>query len=595
MRILPTVLATVACASLSAQQTLTVDPNSYTTAAGLTYSQAGGANFFDLSVTAATGITLQALEIPTQEPVGTTGTIELWVQTLGTTHVGVETLTNAPVPSNDPSGWQLLTLGQYASGGFAVPSTTCQSAFTVNVPDTFLAAGDYGFAIVYNGVAHEFWGVTQYPAPQGTFFDGNIEVSNGTTAPAAWGGTLGAFVFNGVNYAGTMPGFGITYSVGPVAHACAETEVIGQGSDGNVASWFDLIEDANNVSAALQGRGLEFVNTTTGYIIGEATNPVFRPTSGNETVMPAVDNGEFQFNLPNLPVPYPTAGGLATTTDIWVHSNGYVSLTGPNSPLFFVPIDPQAAMDQDELTIFGMYHDFDPTEPGSGQILIEEDLTAQPNPTLYITWENVESFPTGVANPSTFQIQIDLAVGNIVVVYETIDAVGGSTFAGGDDTLIGWSPAGVSPVVTEGDFTTLGTIGGPNNFLGQLPEVRPLTLQIVGDPLLGQSFTLETTNVPSVPSIGTTIIDAAVTAPIPLDPLGAAPGTNVYVPVTTSLLFPIDNSNTTLVIPTITDPALVGFEIYGQSFWFDLPQLLGGNVFGGLIGSNAVRARIGTF
>jgi hypothetical protein len=596
MRITSTVLATALCAGLSAQQTLNVDPPTFDPGAvGLTYSAAGGANFFDMTVASATGITLQALEIPTQEPVGTVGSIELWIQTNGTTHVGTETLAAAPAQSGDPSGWQLLTTGQYTSGGFAIASTTCQSAFTVNVPDTFLAPGTYGFGIVYNGVAHEFWGVTTYPAPAGTFTDGNIEVSNGTTAPGAWGGTLGAFVFNGVNYAGTMPGFGVTYSVGPVAHACGEVEDVGQATPGNVASWFDLIEDAPNVNTTLQGRGLEFTNTTVGYIVSEATNPVFRPTSGNETVVPAVDDGEFQFTIPNLPIPYPTAFGNANATDIWVHSNGYISFTGPNDPLFFVPVDPQAAMDQDQFTIFPMYHDFNPTEPGSGQILIEEDLAAQPNPTLYITWENVESYPATVANPSTVQVQIDLAVGNIVVVYESIDAVGGSTQAGGDDSLIGWSPEGVSPAVTEGDFTTLGLIGAAGNFVGNLPEVSPLALDVVGTPLVGASFTLETSNIPAAPSIGTTVVDAVLTPAIPLDPLGAAPGTNVYLPVTTSLLFPIDNANTTLPVAVPQNPALVGFELYAQSFWFDLPQLLGGNVFGNLIGSNAVRVKVGTF
>ncbi|MCK5941415.1 MAG: hypothetical protein KAI24_05545, partial [Planctomycetes bacterium] len=371
MRVPSIVLASALCAGISAQTTLTVDPSAWDPAAvGLTYSNPG-ANFFDLEVVSPTGVTLRALEIPTQEPAGTTGVIELWIQTTATSHVGLENLGAAPATSGDPSGWELLTSGQYTAGGFAVSATTCQSAFTVNVPDTFLAPGNYGFAIVYTDVAHQFFGVTTYPAPPLTFTDGNLEVSNGTTAANAWGATLGTFTFNGTLYAGTMPDFGITYDVGPVPHACAESEVIGQGSGGNVASWYDLIEDANVVSAALQGRGLEFFNTTTGYIVAEATNPTFRPSSGNETVMPPVDDGEFQFTIPNLPLPYPTPAGNATTTDVWIHSNGYISFTGPNSPLFFVPIDPQAAMDVDQFTIFASYHDFNPTEVGSGQILIE--------------------------------------------------------------------------------------------------------------------------------------------------------------------------------------------------------------------------------
>ncbi|MEC9048472.1 MAG: hypothetical protein VYA51_10700 [Planctomycetota bacterium] len=586
--------AAALCAGLSAQTTLTVDPTAYDPAAvGLTYSNPG-ANFFDLNVLSPTGITLRAMEIPTQEPVGTVGEIQLWIQTQATSHVGLETPAVAPAQSNDPSGWQLLTSGQYTSGGFAVSSTTCQSAFSVNVPDTYLIPGSYGFAIVYVDVSHQFYGVTTYPAPAGTFFDGNVEISNGTTAANAWGPTLGAFVFNGNNYTGTMADFGFVYDVGPVPHACAETERIGEGSGTNVASWYDRIEDAPNVSAALQGRALQFTNIVTGYVVSEAQGATFRPASGNETVMPAVDDGEFQFTVPNLPVIFPSALGGGSTSDLWIHSNGYISFTGPNDPLFFVPIDPQAAMDQDEFTLFATYHDFNSTEAGSGQVWIEEDLAAPQGPTLYITWDGVESYPDTVVNPSTVQVQIDLITGNIVVLYENIDAVGGSTFAGGDDTLIGWSPAGVSPVVPEGDFATLGIPGAPGNFIGMLPEVRPLGLEVTGSPLLGGNIAFETSDVPSAPSIGTTILDTAVTPPVPLSPLGAAAGTFAYVPVTTSLLFSINNASLAVPLPIPNNPAITGLELYGQSFWFDLLQL-GTNPFGNLLGSNAVRVKIGNF
>lgn len=594
MRTISTITALAICAGLSAQTTLSVDPSTYDpNAVGLTYSTPG-ANFFDLSVTAPTGVTLRAMEIPTQEPAGTVGEIQLWIQTLATSHVGLENPAAAPAPSNDPSGWQLMTSGQYTAGGFAVATTTCQSAFTVNVPDTFLLPGSYGIAIVYVDVSHQFYGVTTYPAPANTFFDGNIEVTNGTTAANPWGPALGAFVFNGANYAGTMADFGIVYDVGPVPHACAETEILGQGSGTNVASWYDRIEDAANASTALQGRALQFTNIATGYVISEAAGATFRPASGNETVIPAVDDGEFQFTMPNLPVPIPSDQGGGSTTDVWVHSNGYISFTGPNDPLFFVPIDPQAAMDQDEFTLFATYHDFNPTEPGSGQIWIEEDLAAQPSPTLYITWDGVESYPLNVANPSTVQVQVDLGTGNIVVVYETIDAVGGSTFAGGDDTLIGWSPAGVSPPVPEGDFTTLGAAGGAGNFIGQLPEVRPLKLEVAGTPLVGSTISFDTSDVPSGFSIGTTLIDTTVTPPVPLTPFGAAPGTVSYLPVTTSLLFGLDPGNLSVPFPLPNNPALTGVELYGQSFWFDLFQL-GTNPFGNLLGSNAMRVKIGNF
>ena len=131
-------------------------------------------------------------------------------------------------------------------------------------------------------------------------------------------------------------------------------------------------------------------------------------------------------------------------------------------------------------------------------------------------------------------------------------------------------------------------------FIGQLPEVRPLKLEVAGAPLVGSTISFDTSDVPSGFSIGTTLIDTTVTPPVPLSPLGAAPGTVSYLPVTTSLLFGIDPGNLSVPFPLPNNPSLTGVELYGQSFWFDLFQL-GTNPFGNLLGSNAMRVKIGNF
>ncbi|MGK0153593.1 MAG: hypothetical protein ACI9SE_000539 [Neolewinella sp.] len=573
---------------LSAQTTLTVDPTTYTTTQGLTYSNPG-ANFFDLTVISATGVTLRALEIPTQEPAGTTGTIELWINTTAASHIGNENLGVAPAVSADPSGWQLLTTGDYTSGGFAVSSQTCQSAFTINVPDTFLATGTFPMAIVYVGVSHQFQAVTAYPAPAGTFSDGALEVTNGSTQSNAWiVAPLNALTFGGANYAGTMPEFGITYEAGAVGHACAESEVLRTGSIEASASFFDLIEDSVNTKAALEGTSIEFVNTSTGYVIQQGT-ATFRPNSGIENVIPAVDDGENQITLPTLPVVFPTGAGQSSTMDLFVHSNGYIS-TATQSALFFAPLDPASAMNADAMAWYGSYHDFNPTEVGSGQILWEEDLAATPNPTLYVTWDNVESYPVTGLNPSIVQYQFDLITGNVAVVYQLIDGVGGSTFAGGDDTLIGWSPAGASPATAEIDYTALVPT------LLQLPEQFPLKLEAVGPALLGGSVVLETSaEVGS--SFGLVLLNTGI-LPVSLPLPGVPPQTLAHLDVPTSVLFSIDNlvpgvPNMSLTIPLSLSPALIGFELYAQSFWFDLNSILTGTIFPGLTSSNAIRIKVG--
>jgi hypothetical protein len=578
---------------LSAQTSLTVDPPSFDSSAViLTYSNPG-ANFFDLTVSSATGITLRAMEIPTQEPAGTVGEIQLWMHASATSHVGIENPAAAPAVSGDPSGWQLMTSGRYTSGGFNVATPSCQNAFTVNVPDTFLAPGTYAMAIVYADVAHQFYGVTTYPAPAGTFADGNVEVSNGATASIPWGAPLGAFAFNGTSYAGVMPDFGLVYNVGNVPHACGEKHLLGSGSGASCASWFDQLQGAASVQAALQGRALRFENTGTGYILSEVSGATFRPASGAETVLAVTNDNDKPFALANLTVPYPTELGGATSSEVWVHANGYFSYTGANGQLPFTPIDPQAAMNQPAFALFACYHDFNPSEAGSGQVWVEEDLSAQPNPTLYITWDGVESYPIGVANPSTVQAQVDLVSGDVVVVYESIDGVGGSAFAGGDDMLIGWSPAGISPPVPERDFAQLGAPGAAGNFTGTLPEVMPLSLNVTGAPLLGSTITFDQAHVPAAVNLGVTLLSDSLVTPLPLEPLGALPGTVAYVGLATSLLFPLVQPNSSVSLPLPNNTALTGMEIFGQSFWFEPQQPAGPLV--GLIGSNAVGVKLGNY
>lgn len=579
--------------SLSAQTTLTVDPPSFDSSAVILTYSSPGANFFDLTVSAASGITLRALEIPTQEPAGTVGEIQLWIHATASSHVGLENPPAAPATSGDPSGWQLMTTGRYSSGGFNVATPSCQNAFTVNVPDTFLAAGSYAMAIVYEDVAHQFYGVTTYPAPAGTFADANVEVSNGATASVAWGAPLGAFAFSGVSYAGVMPDFGLVYDVGNVPHACGETQLLGAGSGASVASWYDHLQGAAAAQATLEGRALRFENTGTGYTLSEVGGAAFRPASGAETVLALTNDNDKPFALSNLTVPYPSALGGATSTEVWVHANGYFSFTGANGPLPFVPVDPQAAMNQPAFAVFAFYHDFNPSEAGSGQVWVEEDLAAQPNPTLFITWDGVESYPAGVVNPSTVQAQVDLVSGDVVVVYESIDGVGGSAFAGGDDALVGWSPDGVSPPVPESDFAALGAPGAAGNFVGALPEVMPLALSVTGAPLLGSTITFDLAHVPASVNLGVTLLSDSLVPPLPLAPLGAVPGTTAYVDPTTSLLFPLTPFAPSVSLPLPSNVALTGMEIFGQSFWFEPQQPAGPLV--GLIGSNAVGVKLGTY
>jgi hypothetical protein len=590
MKVLTTAMSlSLALAATAQTQTLLVDqagqPNFIWNAANT-----NSATFFDLVVSNPAGVTLRALEIQSFSPAGTPATIQLWINRTQTTYDTFQILPAAPLETGDPSGWELVSDGLYESNGLQAYGTTCQSAYTVNVPDTFLPAGTYPMGIIYDGVRCVFEGLTTYPPAPGTYATADIEVTGGYAQAVAWtSGTLALpTVAQGINVNGAVNLFGITYDPGNVPHACSEQASFGEGSIKNSASFYDFFQGAAASSLALTGTSMDLVNTGVGYVVSRGTT-AFRPNSGNETALVPVDDGEEEIVIPFLPLPYPTDIGPATTTSIWVHSNGYIS-AAMQSPLAYAPLDQQEILQADQLVWFGNYHDYNPAEVGSGSIIWEVDLLASPNPTLYVTWDNVESWPDTVANPSRVQYQFDLVSGNISVVYDLLDGTGGGTFAGQDDFQIGFSPAGPSPDTAEFDITT--TAG----FVVTLPETFPLTLELGGAPLVGAQVDFTTSNVVGT-SVGMNLLSTSLApgTPISLGFLGAPVETVAWIDPATAIINGIDNGNLTLGLPIPNIPALAGAEVFSQSIWFDFSSIINGTVFPGLLSSNGVRFVIGNF
>jgi len=573
MRILSAIAVGVLAVAASAQtNTVSVAPVGGT---GLTWNGASGAaNFVDLDVTDAAGITLQALALPVQNPAGTAGNVEVWITP--TTHIGQE---------QTQANWTQIATGALISGGFAVLNTVCLNPTSPG--STFLATGQYGLAVVFLDNRAQFFGVTTYPT--GPYTGPGLSVDNGAAQPTAWTtAPLANFVFNGINHVGCVPELDILYASGPVAHACATTAVVGEGSNRSTASAFDLFDEPNasaDASAALQGNSLSFIpNGGLGYIMIPGTATYVAPTASANVLAPA-DDQEYPIQV-IVPLQYPTETGVMLTNDLFINTNGHFSFVQSPGNIANSPLDPQGSMQADADTYF-IHHDFDATEAGSGNISWEEDLV---NGKTYITWENVEADPAGTVNASTVQFQIDQATGQIDMVFELIDPTGGSTIIGGDNWMIGWSPSGASPRVDEFDYTQL-----VSETL-TLPEVQPFSLEAVGLPLIGQSFDLVTTNDPT-PSFGVNLLATSVLpAPFDLSAFGAPAGTGTYLDPNVSILNTIGNlpgSSLTLTLPVANVPALAGLEIYSQSFWLDFGATP--FPFGNLIASNMVTAVVGNF
>ena len=580
MKILSAILAAGVTASVCAQsQTLVVDP----AGVGLTYTNPG-ANFFDIDVTNPAGITLQELTVRLNSAGGTVGELQVWITP--TTHIGNE---------NNQAVWTQLSTGTIIDN--AATNSACQSALSLPTPDTFLAMGTYGVAMVYVDVNHVFDALVTYPS--GPYADANISIDNGTTQATAWvSAPLTTFTFGGINYFGTLENFSFTYSVGNIPHACAICTTEGLGSNLHTASAVQLFGEPNpngDANAALEGNVLSFVpnGAGTGYImLGGAgsgatyVDPATAPWAGMETNLPLVANQEVQVTT-LLPFITQTDDGVPVlTNDFYINSNGYVSLELPQTGLGNAPRNPQGAMQADS-TAFFFHHDFDNSEAGSGNISYYEDLT---NSIFYVTWAGVEGVPDTVVNPSTIQFQFNMATGQVDIVMSLVDAIGGSTVSGGDNYLIGWSPAGPSPFTEEFDYTALPATGVNLT----LPEVLPLTLTTVGAPLIGQTFDLTTINPPANPAgIGVNLLAASEIAPIDINIFGAPLGTLLYIDPNVAVLNTVTAGAPTLSLPVTNLASLAGVQLYSQTFWLDL--LAPNFPFENTVGSNFITCTIGNF
>ncbi len=521
-------------------------------------------------------ITLQSIATPPLSANGQQGTLSLY--TCPTTHVGNELNAAAWTLAATGSIVGLGTVGSFAT----LTATSCQEdAVTPNTGLTLLP-GSYGIAIRYQGVTPLLAATPAagtFSTPELTWSSGALQYAAFTSAlqgPPPAPNTTWAFY-------GT-----ITYEVGAGApHACAEALPYGEGCYKKCGSFFQEFTDssapsaAGAASAAMQGRTLTLVPTGSSYLVQQGT-AAFIPPTGAANVLALGDDTETQVTLP---VPFTYPAGVAT--DFFVHANGYISVasnnTLPGGPNWVPSVQPFLNA---PAAGWWSWHDYNPTEAGSGQVSWEQvGLNL-----LVFTWNGVESYPTTAANPSTFQFQFDFTTGQVNYVWQTIDAVGGSGFLEGDDHLVGYSPGSASPQCAQVDITTLAAV------VLQEPEFFALNLATTGKPILGTTISLDTTRETTAFGVGVNFVTVGqIPAPgFDLGIIGAA-GCPALTDINTGVGNAISNIpgvglTMSVNFPLPNNPAFAGIAIYSQSAWLDATQNAAG-----LITSNGLELLLGNF
>ena len=546
-------LAALSCgAALTAQSPLNVFPVAPLAYYGWNTPPPITSVMFDLNVSQQ--VTLQAISTLLSTPAGVAGTLELWLTNPGiTTYVGNQTV---------QANWSLAAsgriVGQGTTGTLASLSpTSCQESPAGS--GLVLNPGSRGALVRYVGV-NPF--LVAVGASQ-TFTNAELTVTGGSLQYTPWGAVSAAPTAAGYS-AWSFRGQ-LIYANGAVPHACAEATPYGAGcytANGSAfQEWTDNAPGgaAAAASAALTGKSLKFLPSGSGYIMLPGNTAGYIAPTAAATPLTLGDDNETSVTLPGT---FNYAGG--STNTLFVHANGYVSVasnnTLPGGPNYIAEIPAMLSATE---TAWWSWHDYNPTEAGSGQVKFEVVGAV-----ACITWDGVESYPTTAVNPSTIQFQFDIATGEVTIIWQAVDAAGAIAYLQQQDHIIGFSPGGVSPNSGLFNITTLASQ------LLTVPERFPLQVSTTNKPLLGQTVTIDTSSPPNL-GLGVNFL-SLVQIPGPGIDLGiiGAPGCAALTDVNAGTGNAISNLGLPGLslqssLPLPNNPALAGLRVFSQSAWLD--------------------------
>ena len=392
---------------------------------------------------------------------------------------------------------------------------------------------------------------------------------------------------------------GTGYIQAPTSCTPAFHENYGKGCYDISDSFYQLFPDAVVASAGLTGQSMVMVLAGSQYAVSWGGGSYVSPSPSATTVFPLgtpTDDGE----APVTPsVPFPTPSGAQAT--LMVHSNGIIYWGGGAGSMQTFPgtnnYTPSAGGFLNDVYA-GVYswHDYAEQDVAGGRIVYEE-VTIGSDPVLIISWDNVDSWPLNVANPSFMQFQLNLANGTITIVWQSIDNNASSPF--GSAHLIGYTPAGAS--VDPGSVDLASALP----FATQSLNIPAMTLSASPAPISsttsGTAVVYTTSNMPEFATgantyIGLTVFSLGqVAAGVDLGFLGA-PRCRGYVASIDFAPTIVGTSSTNTITLNLPSGVAFGTEIFAQSVAVFLPNTLAnGQNPAGLITSNATRAFISNF
>jgi hypothetical protein len=344
---------------------------------------------------------------------------------------------------------------------------------------------------------------------------------------------------------------------------------LGAGCGSSYASFYEHFLTTPSID--LSNTAFQMIFTGTSYVVVPAA-PAFVAPSPNAINLGLGDDTAGTVTLSSA-FPYP--GG--TTTSFEVCSNGHIAVASNSASGDYTPT-PIEFLNWTNPT-WAVWRDF--ICNATGNVKFEEIAG-----TAYITWDGVVGYQgtaTGTV-PSTFQLQFNLATGNVTFVFQSMDTISVSTWAGGEGWVVGYSGPGASLNPGSTDLSALSSIVTAAN------DVAPLGLAASTRPVTNTSWNLAVNSIPATGLLGVDVFGLADPGINDLFFLGA-PGCGLRASLDVTSAWFAAGATHTYSLPIPNNPALGGLNLYTTSAVFQFPPV---NALGAIT-ANAVKGTIGTF
>ena len=415
---------------------------------------------------------------------------------------------------------------------------------------------------------------------------GIYELANGNLLWTTANG--GTFVYDFATSTNTQIHDGGTYNLRLADLGCAFHSEIGAGChsfEQDNTNLLELFPDVATADTALTGNAMSFTLTANGYVanwLPGGAAALYVAPSGSATIVANASTTTATFT-PSAAIPVP--GG---TTATWtISSEGILTAGSTGNQGTSSTVTLSSTQTATGLAWYTWVNQ-NPAETGSGKFKWEEVAGV-----LYVTAEGVElGTGTPTLSPSTYQWQINMATGDVTMVWVSMFGVANTSTS---DVLVGCTLAGAGYLPVS---QTLSTVS--NKVLGPDAALVPMSLSASPAPVINPStlVTYTISNIPeTAPGSGlhlSTMFFSVAPLPGGIDITGlvtTVPGCKLYIGSldvnlgTAITLSPTSNVQLTFSTPLFLPGNAIGAQAVG---FFDAAFPLVNGENSGLLLSNGV-------